>query len=197
MTLFICYHLLYLSNCCLLKITVGYFNMHHLCDLKNCRPVSNLLLFLSKLLERMVQTRLLAHLNANNLLPVWQSAYRRFHSTKTTVTKVFNDLLMAVDRGRYLSSASLIYQLLLIPLTTPAVATTRASCSSAWVAECSSIVSVRLDIPRRVRRRDVVHSLHYVLGSARLSFWSAVFHSTHGGSCRPGCQVRRVSSRLC
>jgi len=47
-------------------------------DLKNYRPVSNLPL-LSKLLERLVQYRLLAHLNGNNLLPGWQSASRRFH----------------------------------------------------------------------------------------------------------------------
>jgi len=39
-----------------------------LSDLKNCRPVYNLP-FLSKLLERVVQARLLAHLDGNCLLP--------------------------------------------------------------------------------------------------------------------------------
>ena len=49
----------------------------------------------------MVQACLLAHLNDNSLLSGWQSAYRRFHSTETVVTKLFNDLLVAaVDRGR-------------------------------------------------------------------------------------------------
>ena len=29
-----------------------------------------------------------------------QSTYRRFHSTKTTVTEMFNDLLLAADGGK-------------------------------------------------------------------------------------------------
>ena len=57
-----------------------------LTDLKNCRPVSNLP-FLSKLLERVVQARLQAHLDGSSLLPGWQSAYRRLHSTETVVMK--------------------------------------------------------------------------------------------------------------
>ena len=68
-------------------------------ELKNFRPVSNLA-FLSKLLERVVQCRLQAFLDSNDMMPPMQSAYRRFHSTETAVTKVYNDLLLAADVGQ-------------------------------------------------------------------------------------------------
>jgi len=67
-------------------------------DLKNYRPVFNLP-FLSKLLQRVVQARLQVHFDGNSLLSRWQLAYRRFHSIKTAVTKVLNDLLLAT-RGQ-------------------------------------------------------------------------------------------------
>jgi len=51
-------------------------------NLKNYRPVSNLQ-FLSKLLERVVQACLLAHLNGNSFLPGWQSAYLYFCRNET------------------------------------------------------------------------------------------------------------------
>ena len=47
----------------------------------------------------MVQTRLQAFLDTNGLMPEMQSAYRRYHSTETAVTKVYNDLLSAADNG--------------------------------------------------------------------------------------------------
>ena len=50
--------------------------------LGNYRPVSNLS-FLSKLIERVVASRLLKHLADNNLHESLQSAYRKNHSTET------------------------------------------------------------------------------------------------------------------
>jgi len=33
-------------------------------------------------------------------MPKTQSAYRKYHSTETMVTRVYNDLLLAADRGQ-------------------------------------------------------------------------------------------------
>jgi len=66
-------------------------------ELKNNRPVSNLT-FVSKLAERMVSSRLVSHFNAHGLMPQLQSAYRRHHSTETTLLKVLADIYSAIDR---------------------------------------------------------------------------------------------------
>ena len=68
-------------------------------ELKNFRSVSNLS-FMSKLLEKIVQTRIQAFFDSNGLMAKMQSAYRRFHITETAVTKVFSDLLVAADNGK-------------------------------------------------------------------------------------------------
>jgi len=64
----------------------------------NYRPVSNLP-FLAKLIERAVHAQLMEHLTQSNLLPERQSAYRPYHSTKTVLLSIFNDLLLSGDEG--------------------------------------------------------------------------------------------------
>ena len=55
--------------------------------LKNYRPVSNLN-FVSKILERVVSSQLLSHLDESCLLTGFQSAYRRFHSTESALLNI-------------------------------------------------------------------------------------------------------------
>jgi len=62
----------------------------------NYRPISNLT-FLSKVIERIVAKQLNDYLAANNLLTANQSAYKRFHSTETTMLRVVSDALMSAD----------------------------------------------------------------------------------------------------
>jgi len=65
-------------------------------DMASFRQVSNLS-FLSKVVERAVANELTEYLPANNLLPCFQSAYRKRHSTKTAMLRVVSDTLMAID----------------------------------------------------------------------------------------------------
>ena len=64
--------------------------------LKNYRPISNLK-YISKLIERAIDTQLQEHLRKNNILEPMQSAYRHGHSTETALLKVQNDILRAMD----------------------------------------------------------------------------------------------------
>jgi len=55
---------------------------------------------MSKVVERAVAIRLNEHLNVNDLLPCYQSAIRKKHSTETAMLRVWSDMLMAADSRR-------------------------------------------------------------------------------------------------
>ena len=66
--------------------------------LSSYRPVSNLCFF-SKVIEKCVLHQLLQHLDRNDLFGNFQSAYRKFHSCETAITKVSNDILNTLDKS--------------------------------------------------------------------------------------------------
>jgi len=118
--------------------------------LKNFRPVSNLS-FISKLLEKIVQTRIQAFFDSNGLMPKMQSAYRRFHNTETAVTKVFSDLLVAADVRCRLFACSTSQQPLTLSTITCSYSGLNASLDCVAHASVASIVPLRQNVPRYVQ----------------------------------------------
>ena len=68
-------------------------------DFSNYRPISNLS-FISKIIERVVHSRLLSHVNSFATFSPFQSAYRKFHSTETALLKIQDDILLAFENQK-------------------------------------------------------------------------------------------------
>ena len=68
-------------------------------DLKNFRPISNLP-FLSKVIEKVVASQLIDHMDRHHLHNEHQSAYRVAHSTETALLKVREDVLAAMSNKK-------------------------------------------------------------------------------------------------
>ena len=71
------------------KITLGMQN-------SNYRPVSNLC-FISKIVEKVTLDRFNSHCQEYNLVPEYQSAYRKKHSCETSLVKLVNDILWNME----------------------------------------------------------------------------------------------------
>ena len=54
-----------------------------------------------KVLEQIGHHQLIGHLVRNNLLPDFQSAYRKGHSTETAVLNVFSDVVDGIEKGQF------------------------------------------------------------------------------------------------
>ena len=67
-------------------------------EFKNYRPVSNLS-FLFKVIEKAVALQVTNYLEDNHLYEPLQSAYKKSHSTKTTLIIVHNDIVTTIDSG--------------------------------------------------------------------------------------------------
>ena len=76
-------------------------------DLSSYRPVSNLS-FISKILEKVVASRLRSHISSNCLSNVSQSAYKEFHSTETALLKEHNDVTLNIDKGKLIPLTLLV-----------------------------------------------------------------------------------------
>jgi len=55
------------------------------------------LTFVSKVIERIVDEQMRAHLSERDLMPPVQSTYRQGHSTETALLKVIGDIIDAAD----------------------------------------------------------------------------------------------------
>ena len=62
----------------------------------NYRPVSNLC-FISKIAEKVTFMQFAKHCDENKLLPAYQLACRKNHSCETSLVKLVDDLLWAVE----------------------------------------------------------------------------------------------------
>ena len=50
-------------------------------------------------MEKIVLKQLLCHLETNGLQEVFQSAYKKYHSTETALLRVYNDIINGIDQG--------------------------------------------------------------------------------------------------
>ena len=68
-------------------------------DLSNYRPVTNLT-HLSKIIERAMLDQLVPFLEEVGVVPRYQSAYRKLHSTETALCKIHDDLVSNTCHGK-------------------------------------------------------------------------------------------------
>ena len=119
--------IIYIIN---LSLTEGYFPSHFKSALvspllkkptlnkdimNNYRPVSSLSYF-SKALEKVVVNQVNSHVTNSSTFNQYQSAYRKFHSTETTLPKIHYDILASMDAGKVTELTLLVLSAASMPL---------------------------------------------------------------------------------
>ena len=56
-------------------------------------------MFLSKLIEKVISSRILTHIADNDLIHKFQAAYRCGHSTETALLRVYSDIVTMAGKG--------------------------------------------------------------------------------------------------
>ena len=114
------------------------------------RPVSNLS-YISKLVKKVVASRLNAHMDAHNLSSPFQSAYRKGYSVETALLKVKEDILRAFDNQNsvlllllYLSAAfdTVDHNIILFHLKNLGVTDVALHWIRSYLSDCSQCVCI-------------------------------------------------------
>src|SRR5271170_6549513 len=120
-------------------------------DLSSYRPISNLN-FVSKVLERIIHTRLTNYLHSFPSICPFQSAYRKFHSTETALLRIHNDLTLSINEQKVsalvlldLSAAfdTIDHHILINRLSSAfGISDSAPSVLSSYLLDCSQFVSI-------------------------------------------------------
>ena len=82
---------------------------------KNYRPVRNLA-FLSKITEKAAALQIFDHVPSNQMLPEFQSAYRKNHRTETALLRMRNIILVNMNKKQVTLQASSCQQRTVMPM---------------------------------------------------------------------------------
>ena len=75
-------------------------------DIANYRPIA-ILTALSKIFERSAQIQLTSHFEGNNLITIFQHAYRKGHGTITCLAESLNHIYKEIDSNKYAAIVTL------------------------------------------------------------------------------------------
>lgn len=78
----------------------------------NCRPIS-ILPALSKVMEKIIHTQICNYFQNNNLMTMFQHAYRKAHSTCTALTQMTDGWLRSMDNSELIGYVGLQCRLLM------------------------------------------------------------------------------------